>query len=134
MKHPTTLILAGILMLAATACSPVLEATRPAPTDLSRFTPGQTRNSVVAVLGPPLGQITQGGDPCDQYRLYTGAPNALAKGSIAAGEAVADVFTLGLTEIIFTPVEVATRNKQHTVTICYDESGHLTTITDGGTL
>jgi hypothetical protein len=128
----TTLTLAGILMLAATACSPVMEATRPDPVDMSQFAVGESRTQVVGVVGGPTATVKDGDHSCDVYKLYTRGPGAVGKGAIAAGEAVADVFTLGLTEVIFTPVEAGTRNAKHTVTFCYDDSGKLLSINDGG--
>jgi hypothetical protein len=130
MKH--TLILAGILMLAATGCSPVMEATRPTPVDIQQFTVGESRTQVIGVLGSPSSSIKDGDHSCDVYRLYTRGPGGVEKGAIAAGEAVADVFTLGLTEVIFTPVEAGTRNAKHTVTVCYDDSGKMLSVNDGG--
>jgi hypothetical protein len=44
---------------------------------------------------------------------------------IAAGEAASDVVTLGLAEVLWTPVEAATRNSKHTVLFCYDADGKL---------
>ena len=132
MQHTSTLTLAGILMLAAAACSPVMEATRPTPTDISQFAVGENRMQVVGVLGAPTAEVKDGDHSCDVYKLYTRGPGDVSKGAIAAGEVVADVFTLGLTEIIFTPVEAGTRNAKHTVTICYDESGKMLSLTDGG--
>src|SRR5262249_7337074 len=128
----TILTLAGTLMLAATACSPVMEATRPTPVDISQFVVGESRVQVIGVVGSPTAQVKDGDHSCDVYNLYTHGPGGVEKGAIAAGEAVADVFTLGLTEVIFTPVEAGTRNSKHTVTFCYDESGKLLSLNDGG--
>jgi hypothetical protein len=57
--------------------------------------------------------------------LYTHGPSGAGKGAIAAGEVIADVFTLGLAEIIFTPTEAATKNTKHTVIFCYSPDGKL---------
>jgi len=43
---------------------------------------------------------------------------------------VADVFTLGLTELATTPAEYATCNSLHTVLMCYDSEGNLVSQTD----
>jgi hypothetical protein len=133
MKRTTlVLTLVGILMLAATACSPVMEATRPTPVDVNQFALGESRTQIIGVVGSPISQIKDGDQFCDVYKLYTRGPGGVEKGAIAAGEAVADVFTLGLTEIIFTPVEAGTRNSKHTVTFCYDDAGKLVSMNDGG--
>jgi hypothetical protein len=110
-------LLAGLSLC---SCSPVLEATRPAPVDLARFTPGEPRTAIMDTLGTPQGgSAAQGDRSCDYYRLHTSGPGDAGKGAIAAGEVVADVFTLGLAEVVLTPVEAATRDKRHVVAFCY---------------
>jgi hypothetical protein len=102
------------------ACSPVLEATRPTPTDLGQFQTGAARDSVVERLGPPLTSRTEpDGANCDLYQLYTKGYGAGGKIPIAVAEAAADVVTLGLAEVLLTPAEGATRNEKHPVTFCY---------------
>ena len=54
----------------------------------------------------------------------------VGKGAIAAGEAVGDVLTLGLSEVVFTPIEGGTRNARHTVTFCYDKDNKLVSLND----
>jgi hypothetical protein len=125
--HPNMLIGAALIFQVG-ACSPVMEATRPDPVDLSQFVVGESRLKVVAELGNPLASDKDGDRNCDVYKLYTRGPGAAGKGAIAAGEIVADVFTLGLSEIIFTPTEAATRNSKHTVIACYGSDNKLFSI------
>lgn len=133
MKRHIQFVTAAAMLLTVAACSPVMEATRPTPVDMSQFAVGESRTQVVGVVGAPTAQVKDGDRACDVYKLYTRGPGAVGKGAIAAGEAVADIFTLGLTEVIFTPVEAGTRNSKHTVTFCYDEGGKLLSMNDGGT-
>ncbi|HVB79820.1 MAG TPA: hypothetical protein VNE82_07710 [Candidatus Binataceae bacterium] len=107
--------------VALNGCSVVMEATRPDPIDTSQFAVGEPRLQVVEVLGAPAATVNQSDQSCDVYKLYTHGPGGAGKGAIAAGEAVADVFTLGLAEVVTSPVEGATRNAKHTVTMCYDK-------------
>ncbi len=102
-----------------------MEATRPDPVDTSQFTVGESRLQIVEVLGAPTATVKQGDQSCDVYKLYTHGPSGVGKGAIAATEAVADVFTLGLAEVVSSPVEGATRNAKHTVTMCYDKDTKL---------
>jgi hypothetical protein len=69
---------------------------------------------------------------CDTYRLYTHGASGLRKGAVVAGEAVADVATLGLFEVIATPTEAATKNKLHTVAFCYSKEERLVSLSDAG--
>jgi len=124
------LVVLSVFCLAAASCSPVLEATRPDPVDLDQFVVGESRMNVLAELGNPV--ATQDDDnsdnSCDIYKLYTHGPEAVGKGAIAAGEAAADVVTLGLAEVLFTPVEAATRNSKHTVIFCYNDDKKLVSV------
>ncbi len=113
------------------ACSPVMEVTRPTPTDLTQFQTGDTRDSVIGRLGPPLTTNPEsGGASCDLYQLYTKGYGAEGKVPIAVAEAAADVFTLGLAEVVMTPAEGVTRNEKHPVTFCYRD-GKLSQVTGG---
>ena len=77
------------------ACSPVMEATRPEPVDVKQFVIGQSHVNILAEIGNPVATTKDGDNSCDIYKLYTKGPGAVGKGVIAAGEVVADVFTLG---------------------------------------
>lgn len=110
-----------------------MAATRPDPVDTKQFVVGQTRVSVLSELGNPVANTPDGPNSCDIYKLFTRGPSAVGKGVMTAGYLVADVFTLGLTEVIFTPVEAATRNSKHTVVICYDKDGKLASLKESDT-
>jgi hypothetical protein len=110
------------LPIVLTACAPVMEATRPSPVNLSQFKLGDSRASVISELGSPVSSHKEDQRFCDIYQLYTRGTPAVGRAAIATGEAVADVFTLGLSEVVFTPVEGATRNSKHTVLFCYSSS------------
>jgi hypothetical protein len=118
--------------LALSSCSPVMEANRPDPVDLSQFQVGQHRLDVVKVLGAPVASVNDGPKSCDVYRLYTHGPSGAGRAGIALVEALADVYTLGLAEVISTPVEAGTKNSQHTVTMCYSQYGTLLSIDEEG--
>jgi hypothetical protein len=102
-----------------------MEATRPDPVDIDRFVIGEKRIEILAEVGNPAATVSDAGHSCDIYKLYTRGPGAVEKGAIAAGEIAGDFFTLGLSEVLFTPVEAATRNSKHTVLFCYDSEGKL---------
>ena len=119
----------GLLLgFCLSGCGAVLEATRDTPVNLDKVAVGESRVNVIADLGAPVSTVKNGANDCDVYKLCTEGPGAAGKGAIAAGEVVADVFTLGLTELIFTPVEAATRGCLHTVMACYGPDNKLTNI------
>ena len=105
-----------------------MEAQRPDPVDMTQFKVGQSHIQVLKVLGPPLTTAKDGANSCDLYQLYTHGPASGGKAAIAAGEAVADVFTLGLSEVVFTPTEALTKNSKYAVTMCYDGEDKLVSI------
>ena len=113
-------------------CSVVMESTRPTPVDLSQFQLGDTRDSVDERLGGPKNTTNESdGLQCDFYDLYTHGYGTAGKVGIAALEGAADVFTIGLAELITTPVEGATRNETHPVSFCYRD-GRLARVSESG--
>jgi len=95
---------------------------------MSQFVIGEKRLNVLADIGSPIATTKDGNNSCDVYKLYTEGHSAAGKGAIAAGEAVADVFTLGLAEVIFTPAEGATQDSKHAVVFCYSPDDKLVSL------
>lgn len=118
------------LFSALSGCSTVMEVERPDPVDTKQFVVGEDRIKVLAEIGAPITTTPNGDQSCDIYKLYTRGPGAVEKGAIAAGEAVVDVFTLGLSEIAFTPAEAATKNSKHTVLFCYGPDKKLASVAE----
>jgi hypothetical protein len=113
------------VLFGASGCSVVMEATRPTPTDLQKFTSGEPRHSVLQQLGTPVDSVVHSdGTNCDNYLLYTRGYGNSGKAGIALAESAADALTLGASEIVLTPTEALTRNKKHPVEFCYS-SGKL---------
>jgi hypothetical protein len=113
-------------------CSTVMEANRPDPVNLAQFAPGMRRVDVVGKLGPAASTVQDGANSCDVYRLYTRGVGRVGKAGIIVGEAAADVFTLGLAEVVTTSGEAATKNKLHTVMMCYSADNTLASVSDDG--
>ncbi len=126
--------LAMAVAMALAGCSTVMEANRPDPVNLAKFQPGARRVDVIGSLGPAVSTVQDGGNSCDVYRLYTRGLNRVGKAGIILGEAAADVFTLGLAEAVTTSGEAATKNKLHTVMMCYSAANVLVSVSDDGTV
>jgi len=122
MKKLTIITLAALTL---NGCSPVMEAMRPDPIELSQFIIGEDRTKILNTIGSPISTNKEKANSCDIYQLFTRGPGTAGKGAIAAGEIVADVFTLGLTEVVFTPTEAMTKASKHTVTFCYAPDNKL---------
>ena len=109
-----------VLLCAISGCSVYMEATRPTPTDLAKFQPGDSRISVEEKLGSPVDTSKgESGDSCDLYLLYLRGYGTAGKVPIAVAESAADFFTLGLAEIVLSPTEAVTRNEKRPVWFCY---------------
>ena len=121
-----------VMLATLTACSTVMEANRPAAVNLSSFTIGEKHLDVVARLGAPQTSEKDGDKTCDVYKLYTKGTSKSGKGAIIVGEAAADVFTLGLFEVVATPGEALTKSNTHVVLFCYSPDNVLISVTDEG--
>jgi hypothetical protein len=115
-----------LLLCAISGCSVYMEATRPTPTDLTKFHPGDSRTSVMENLGSPVDTSKgESGDSCDLYLLYLRGYGTAGKVPIAVVESAADFFTLGLAEIVLSPTEAVTRNEKRPVWFCYQNDALL---------
>lgn len=124
---------AGSLFFLLGGCSVYMEATRPTPVALDDYQSGQSRDSVLERLGAPESTATESdGASCDFYRLYTRGYGAGGKIPLAVAEGAADVFTLGLAEVVLTPTEGVTKNEKHPVAICYKDNKIARINTDTG--
>lgn len=121
--------IAPVVMMSA-GCSTVMEARRPDPVDLRQFSIGDRRFDIVTQIGAPLATETEGSESCDVYKLVTHGVHRAGKAAIILGEAAADVYTLGLFEVIATPVEGATASAPHTVAFCYSADRKLQSISE----
>ncbi len=115
-----------LLLCVLSGCSVYMEATRPSPIDLQKFNPGDSRASVTDQLGTPVTtSIGAGGTSCDLYLLYITGYGYAGKAPIAVAELAADVFTIGLAEIVLSPTESVTRNEKKQVWFCYQNDALL---------
>ena len=115
-----------LVLCFVSGCSVFMEATRPTPVDLAKFHPGDSRSSVTQELGAPVSTSKgAGGTSCDLYLLYTKGYGVAGKVPIVIGELAADVFTVGLAEIVLSPTEAVTRNEKRTVWFCYQNDALL---------
>ena len=121
----------GVSVLSS-GCSTVMEATRPAGTNLSKFVIGEKRIDIVADIGPALSTIQDGDSSCDVYKFHTKGTNGYGKTGIIVTEAAADFFTLGLAEVVLTPAEAVSDAHAHSVMFCYDAQNKLAVLKDAG--
>jgi hypothetical protein len=98
-----TLCLIGWVAVTMTACSVGMAMSGKEAPNLSGFGPGSPRGQVELHMGAPIASTSlEGGGRLDIYAYELG--NAPSAGR-AVGHAVMDVLTLGIWEIVGTPIE-----------------------------
>lgn len=118
--------------MALAGCSTVMEANRPNGVKLARYHLGEQRVDVISTMGAPETSVKDLDRSCDVYSIYTSRTNGAQKSAVILGEAGADLFTLGLFEIVATPAEAVTKPKKHTVLMCYGGDNGLLSVKDEG--
>ena len=87
--------------------------------DLGAVRTGATRGEIELHLGTPTrSTLLEGGRRADVYEYEIGNEPSAGR---AAGHAVMDVLTLGIWEIVGTPIE-GVQGEKYTATIVYDEN------------
>jgi hypothetical protein len=113
-----------LLAHALSGCAVYMAANQPGKKDIGVLKPGTPRSTVLAELGSPVETITRGGAKVDVFNFTQGYSN-LEKGGRAILHGAADVFTLGLWEVIGTPIEGVANGTQVSVEITYDRDDRV---------
>jgi hypothetical protein len=90
----------------------------------ARFVPTVAKTAVVAELGAPIQTISRDGATVDFY-TFTQGYSGLEKGGRAVLHGAADVFTLGLWEIVGTPIEGVANGTKVSVEVTYDRENRV---------
>ena len=119
-----------VICLLSSACSVVMVAARSSYRgDVNIIQLGVQRSVVTAELGQPDNSSTlENGGYDDRYILDPDAHRGVTKFFTALFYAAADLFTLLLTELIFTPADIAMRDKRVTYHLTYGADGNLFSI------
>jgi hypothetical protein len=87
---------------------------------------GADRMVVLKELGPPDASMKlENRGYKDIYKIDPEAHRTGSKGAAVAGHLVADVLTLGLWEVVGTPLELAAQDRPVTFLLKYDAEGKL---------
>jgi hypothetical protein len=115
------MLMTVLLVLAGSGCSVYKAATQPGPADLQGLGIGSPRAEVISRLGPPKYSDTDDrGRRQDALEFVSGLHQA-SKARIIAYLA-ADVFTLGLAELVLWPVELTVMERATCAAyVTYDE-------------
>jgi hypothetical protein len=100
---------------------------QPGRKDLSVLSKGTDRSRIVSELGSPLTTEVKDGKRTDVFSVRQGYSTG-AKAGRAIFHGVADVFTLGLWEVVGTPVEAVASGTDVKVGVCYDKDDRVAEI------
>ena len=98
---------------------------QPSLKNLEVLKPGTERDLVVAELGKPVSSEKTEGGKKEIFTFIQGYSKG-AKASRAVFHGAADVFTLGIWEVIGTPLEGSFDGKRITVRVIYDANDKVT--------
>ena len=116
-----------LLVVATPGCAVVLAAKQPDAKDLSVLTPGTPRSMVVGELDPPVWSGERAGAKVEVFAFVDGYSKA-TKAARAFFHAAADVFTLGLWEVVGTPTEAIFTGSKMKVEVVYDTHDQVVSV------
>jgi hypothetical protein len=119
------LLLLLILSQTLTACSVFMAATQPDAKNASLFMRGTDRSQLLAEFGKP--QSSEIGDDGKKHEIFvfTQGYSTGNKVGRAIFHGAADVFTLGLWEILATPIESHFDGNKKAFEVIYDANGKI---------
>ncbi|MBN1126396.1 MAG: hypothetical protein JXA82_15430 [Sedimentisphaerales bacterium] len=107
-------------------CSAIMAGKKQTRKDLSVIRVGGNRDDIVHVLGAPyMSTRTDDGGCKDIYKLVENAGTKETKTLAIVGHTTMDVVTLGLWEIVGTPLEIATQEEATVFILYYDANYKL---------
>jgi hypothetical protein len=121
------------LLMGATSvmsgCGVYMAFTQPPPVDVAAIEqegPGLPREFLIQRLGTPKGTtVNDDGSKIDIYEFYEGSSSSWSVGR-GAFHIAADFFSIGLWEIVATPMEWAIRGDKLTARAEFDKNNRLT--------
>ena len=127
MKPIVTLFAVAGLALTAAGCSVAMAAHQPSRKDVRLFSHGVPRSLVVAEVGAPVTAEMRAGKRVEVYAFTQGYSKAARVGR-TIGHGAADVFTLGLWEVVGTPTEAAFNGKRLVYEVTYDAADRIESV------
>ncbi len=121
------ILIIGLCFLTS-GCAVYMAANQPGNKNLDLLKVGMPRDSIMAEFGAPINTDTKDGKKVDVYRFRQGYSQG-EKAVRAVGHGTADVFTLGLWEVIGTPAEATFNGKDMAVKVAYDKDDKVENVT-----
>ena len=120
----TNFCLVGIVCISLAGCSVYMAAKQPSQKDLSVIKNGSDRSLVISELGTPKVSEERNEEKVEIYMFKQGYHGAVKAGR-ALFHGAADVFTLGLWEIVGTPGEAHFDGTDMAIEVTYDENNKV---------
>jgi hypothetical protein len=114
-----SLSVAVVVLTLQSGCSVFMAAKQPPKKDLAVLEVGTHRARLIAEFGAPVHTETKDGNKVDVFKFVQGYSTG-AKTGRAVFHGAADVFTLGLWEVVGTPTEAAFDGQDMAVQVSYD--------------
>ena len=112
------------LVFVLSGCSVYMAAHQPTEKNEALFKVGTSRDALIAEFGVPVTSGVKNGKKYEIYRFTQGYSQG-NKAARALVEGTADVFTLGLTEVITTPVESINDGSLRVYEVTYDRNDYV---------
>ncbi len=123
MKKGIGVISCIILLMYGSGCSIYRAANAPSPIPLKEVRAGVDRNKIIAVLGMPRSTEVNANNERTDVHEYIDGNSQESKARILL-YVVGDLFTLGIAELVFWPIEMATlQGEEGRAVISYDRHG-----------
>ena len=110
-----------VLILFVEGCSVIMAGKKHTRKDTKVVIIGESRDIIVQTLGPPDMSATTESGSKDIYKIVESAGTGGSKFFAIAGHATMDVLTLGLWEIVGTPLELATQESPTSFILYYNK-------------
>ena len=119
-----SLVIIAVSLMSLAGCSVFMATKQPDYKDLSVLDVGGDRSNVVAELGAPVLAEEREGKKVDVFVFKQGYSKGNKVGR-ALFHGVADVFSLGLWEVIGTPTEAIANGREMKAEVFYDQNNKV---------
>ncbi|WP_367608127.1 hypothetical protein [Legionella sp. W05-934-2] len=120
-----SLVIAATIIISS--CAVVKATNQPDKKDLRVLQKGTERSKVVAELGKPVESTVKKGHRQDVFSFVQGYSKT-AKTLRALGHGAADVYTLGLWEVVGTPIEGVANGNKVQIVVSYDNHEKVSSV------
>jgi len=127
MNGKLRLALIALSASVCSGCSVYMAANQPAAKNLALLKAGTPRTNLIAEYGPPISSETKNGTRHDIFK-FTQGYSGEAKVGRALVHGAADVATLGLWEVVGTPVEGHFNGDEVSAEVMYDAQDRVTAV------